>query len=139
MQGLEQAAALFEELLGSSSARPKRRLRAGTAKESSRQPNALSDAQRMQVDKLLSPICQPHPDPKVSSLLRHGYRVEGRSVVLFESRPAFQKPHEWREHGVHHPDGIELAPRSECLQTLERARYKTASIPLGHAYAPSPL
>jgi hypothetical protein len=98
-QGLEQAAALFEELLGSNSPRlrsPKR----GTAKESSGRSNALSDVQRMQVDKLFSPICQPHPDPKVSSLLRHGYRTEGRSVVLFESRPAFQKPHEWREHPV---------------------------------------
>ena len=38
--------------------------------------NALSDVQRVQVDKLLSPIYQPHPDPKVSSLLRHGYRLE---------------------------------------------------------------
>ena len=99
-QGLELAAALFEELLGSNSLRPKRPPKPGRAKGSSGRSNSLSDVQRVQVDKLLSPICQPHPDPKVSSLLRHGYRIEGRSVVLFESRPAFQKPHEWREHPV---------------------------------------
>jgi len=75
-----------------------KKIRARVAKKG--RPGGLSDVQRAQVDKLLSPICQPHSDPKVSSLLRHGYRVEGRSVVLFESRPAFERPHEWREHPV---------------------------------------
>jgi hypothetical protein len=49
---------------------------------------------------LLAPICAPHYDPAVSSKLRHGYRIEGYSVVLYESRPAFRAPHDWHHHDV---------------------------------------
>jgi hypothetical protein len=60
----------------------------------------LSELQLVQVDRLLVPICKPHPDPKVSSKLRLGYRIADYSVILFESRPAFMPPHDWLEQEV---------------------------------------
>ena len=57
----------------------------------------LSELQLVQVDRLLAPICKPHPDPKVSSKVRLGYRIADYSVILFESRPAFMPPHDWLE------------------------------------------
>ena len=60
----------------------------------------LSELQRLLVERSLAPVCTPHPDPAVSSELRHGYRVEQYSVILFSSRPNFLAPQEWRDEDV---------------------------------------
>lgn len=93
-EGLARAAGAFETLLaaeGSTRRKPR---------PSRRSSNRLSQIQGALVEKLLAPICAPHPDPAVSSKLRHGFRVEEYSVVLFDSRPSFLAPDDWHDHDV---------------------------------------
>jgi hypothetical protein len=61
----------------------------------SRAIGRLADIQRAQVDRLLLPLCQVPPHARL--LLRKGFRVEGRAVILFESRPRIESPSEWME------------------------------------------
>jgi hypothetical protein len=62
--------------------------------------NRLPQLQTALVERLLRPICEPHSDPSVATQLRHGYRIDGYSVVLFESRPAYRAPYDWQDHDV---------------------------------------
>jgi len=95
-EGLSRARSAFDDLLGSPPVRVQhpRRRREPTS------PSRLGELQRALVDRLLAPVCAPHPDPSVSSQLRHGYRVEEYSVLLYESRPAFDSPGEWQDRDV---------------------------------------
>jgi len=61
---------------------------------------AFTDIQHRQIERLMAPICAVPADPAVRSQLRIGFRVDGLSVVLFESRPGFMAPHEWQEEPV---------------------------------------
>ena len=61
---------------------------------------ALSETQRAQINRLFTQYCRDDPRPEVRSQLRHGFRIDGNAVELYESRPAFQHPHDWRDHGV---------------------------------------
>lgn len=58
---------------------------------------ALSEIQRSQVTRRLEAFCGARVPPAARSKLRVGFRIKGSEVVLFEERPAFQPPHEWRE------------------------------------------
>ena len=62
--------------------------------------STLSDIQRARVRALFDPLCVPHPDPKISSQLRYGYRLEGPAVVYFESRPDWTGRPEWMHHEI---------------------------------------
>ena len=94
--GLERAASVFQTLLARE---PSDRQRPPESTARVATPR-LSQLQLALVERLFSPICAPHPDPAVSSQLRHAYRVDGYSVVLFESRPAFRAPHDWQDREV---------------------------------------
>ena len=61
---------------------------------------ALSDLQGTQVARLLKPLCQDSPDPSVRAQLRHGYRIDGNRVILFESRVQWDDHSKWFEHPV---------------------------------------
>jgi len=61
---------------------------------------ALSEIQRAQVSKRLAAFCDARVPSAVRDKVRLGFRVKGGEVVLFEERPAFQAPHEWREMSV---------------------------------------
>lgn len=61
-------------------------------------PSTLSDLQQAQVTKLLAPLCELPPD--VRSQVQKGFRFDGRSVVLFEMRPALMPPHDWQEEPI---------------------------------------
>ena len=95
-EGLTRAARAFETLLKPPGLGPQRLRKAQSGETVSR----LSRLQSALVAKLLAPICAPHPDPAVASKLRHGYRIEDYSVILFESRPAFRSPRDWQDHDV---------------------------------------
>ncbi len=58
---------------------------------------ALSEIQRAQVTKRLTAFCDARVPSAVRDKLRLGFRIKGNEVVLFEERPAFRPPHEWRE------------------------------------------
>lgn len=58
---------------------------------------ALSDIQRAQVTKRLTAFCDTRVPPTVRDKLRVGFRIKGSEVVLFEERPEFHPPYEWRE------------------------------------------
>ena len=62
--------------------------------------STLSEIQLAQVRALFDPLCVPHPDPKISSQLRYGYRLDGPSVVFFESRPDWRGRPEWMDHEI---------------------------------------
>lgn len=62
--------------------------------------NGFTDIQQRQINNLLEPICVPASDPAVRSKLRHGYRADGLSVILYASRPAFRPPHEWQDDPI---------------------------------------
>lgn len=53
--------------------------------------------QKAQVHKLLTAYCAKRVPPAVRSKVRIGYRIDGNEVILYEERPAFQPPHDWRE------------------------------------------
>lgn len=95
-EGVARAAAAFQSLLAAPDTSAPRNIKASP----NAQPSRLSQVQSALVDRLLAPICASHPDPAVSSKLRHGYRIEGYSIVLYESRPEFRTPHEWPPHDV---------------------------------------
>lgn len=58
---------------------------------------ALSELQKAQVDRLLSAYCAKRVPPAGQSKVRVGYRIEGNAAVLYEERPAFHPPHDWRQ------------------------------------------
>ena len=61
---------------------------------------ALSEIQRAQVTKRLAAFCDSRVPAAVRNQLRLGFRIKGNEVVLFEERPDFQQPNEWREMAV---------------------------------------
>lgn len=63
-----------------------------------RRPSSLSDEQRAEAEALLAPLCDV--PSHVRDQLREGFYFDGPSIVLYESRPRFQRPSEWGEHGV---------------------------------------
>jgi hypothetical protein len=58
---------------------------------------ALTEIQKAQVNKQLTAYCANSVPASIRSKLRIGYRIEGNAVILYEERPAFRPPHEWRE------------------------------------------
>jgi hypothetical protein len=61
---------------------------------------ALSELQHAEIHRHLGAFCEARVPPSVRGKLRVGFRIKGTEVVLFEERPAFQPPHEWREMAV---------------------------------------
>ena len=62
---------------------------------------ALSDIQRAEVNRRLSAFCEARVRPAVRDKLRIGFRTMGNEVVVFEERPGFQRPQEWRANNTH--------------------------------------
>ena len=52
------------------------------------------------MDKLLTAYCAKRVPPAVRSKVRVGYRIDGNAVILYEERPAFRPPHDWRAMAV---------------------------------------
>jgi hypothetical protein len=61
---------------------------------------ALSEIQRAEVSRRLTAFCDARVPPPIRNKVRVRFRIEGLDVVLFEERPGFQRPHEWRELAV---------------------------------------
>jgi len=61
---------------------------------------ALSEIQQAQVTKRLAAFCDSRVPATIRSKVRLGFRIKSSEVVLFEERPAFEAPHEWREMEV---------------------------------------
>ncbi len=61
---------------------------------------ALSEMQKAQVTKRLRAFCDARVPPAVRDKVRVGFRIKASEVVVFEERPAFRPPHEWREMPV---------------------------------------
>jgi hypothetical protein len=72
----------------------------GPARTGAKKAGTFTDIQHRQIERLIAPICAARADPAVRSQLRIDFRVDGLSVVLFESRPGFIAPHEWRDEPV---------------------------------------
>jgi hypothetical protein len=60
----------------------------------------LSEIQRAQVTKRLTAFCDARVPPPARDKLRVGFRIKGSEVILFEERPEFHPPYEWREMQV---------------------------------------
>jgi hypothetical protein len=61
---------------------------------------ALTDLQLARIEHRLRTFTERPMPPAVRAQLRYGYRVKGHAVVLFESRPRFDRPRQWREHEI---------------------------------------
>lgn len=61
---------------------------------------ALSAIQVAEVSDLLSRYSDARVPPGVREEIRLGFRINGNSVTLFETRPRFQRPEEWAESPV---------------------------------------
>jgi hypothetical protein len=57
----------------------------------------LSEIQQAQVVKRLTAFCESRVPLAMRDRLRVGFRIKGNEVVLFEERPDFHPPYEWRE------------------------------------------
>jgi hypothetical protein len=125
-EGAARAAAAFESLLAVSDAPVRRKVKASPVAQAGR----LSQVQSALVERLLAPICAPHPDPAVSSKLQHGYRIEGYAVVLYERRPAFRAPHEWHDHDVAKFRFVKTAERWQLFCQFRDLKW--------HSYEPLP-
>lgn len=60
----------------------------------------LSEIQQAEVNRRLGAFCEARTPAAVRNKVRLGFRIKGTEAVLFEERPAFQRPREWREMGV---------------------------------------
>ncbi len=60
---------------------------------------AIRDLDRKRIERELAAFCDRVPQ-RVRHQLRHGFRISGSDVVLFEVRPAWNDPSEWLEHAV---------------------------------------
>lgn len=58
---------------------------------------ALSEVQRAEVTKRLTVFSDARVPPSARNEVRVGFRIKGGEVILFEERPDFHDPHEWRE------------------------------------------
>src|SRR5438132_8927776 len=58
---------------------------------------ALSEAQRTEVTGRLVAFCESRVPVRVRDKVRLSFSIEHNEVILFEVRPAFLPPHEWRE------------------------------------------
>ena len=56
---------------------------------------ALSEIQHRHVSQLLTEYCEARVPPTVRDQVRLGFRVLDHAVVLLESRPSIQSPHDW--------------------------------------------
>jgi len=61
---------------------------------------ALSEIQRAEVNRRLGAFCKARVHPTLRNQVRVGFRIDSGAVVLFETRPAFHAPNEWREIGI---------------------------------------
>ena len=61
---------------------------------------ALSEIDRARVSRRLEAYCEARVPLHVRNEVRMGFRITGHDVILFEERPAFRPPHEWRESPV---------------------------------------
>jgi len=61
---------------------------------------ALSDTQQADVTRRLNALCEARVPPAARGEVRVGFRMRGAEVILFEERPGFQPPEEWREQAV---------------------------------------
>ena len=60
----------------------------------------VSEIDRARISKLLRAYCEARVPLRVRNEIRMGFRIAGHDVILFEERPAFRSPHEWRESPV---------------------------------------
>jgi Txe/YoeB family toxin of Txe-Axe toxin-antitoxin module len=61
---------------------------------------ALTLLQEAQISNQLSGYCQDRVPVRVRNQVRLGFRIDGHAVELLESRPGFDDPRVWREHGI---------------------------------------
>ena len=59
----------------------------------------LSQIEKARINRLLSKWVD-HVPPHVRDQLRYGFRIGVNDVVMFESRPRFQHPDEWRDEEI---------------------------------------
>jgi hypothetical protein len=62
-----------------------------------RTPVPISPFQVTRVSKILEAFCDDRVPPEVRDQVELRFRFEGNSVILFERRPAFQRPGDWTE------------------------------------------
>lgn len=60
---------------------------------------AFSEFESARLTRLLNAWCDAVP-MRVRDQLRRGFRIVGHEVVIFESRPHFQPPHEWHDYDI---------------------------------------
>ena len=61
---------------------------------------AFSEIEHARLSKRLRAYCESRVPLHGTGQLRLGFRITNHDVVLFEARPAFRPPHEWRESPV---------------------------------------
>ncbi len=98
-EGLTRAKAAFLRLLAAPPVPQARSVPPRPASPAGRGPH-LSEIQAREARKLLAPLCELPNDPFVRSQVRKGIRIDGPTIVLYESRPRFDHPAEWMEHPV---------------------------------------
>lgn len=59
----------------------------------------FSELELARLTKILTAWSEDVPH-RVRDQLRHGFRIGANDVVIFESRPHFQPPHNWFDHDV---------------------------------------
>lgn len=59
----------------------------------------LSEIEKARISRLLSKWVD-HVPPHARDQLRYGFRIGASDVVMFESRPRFQQPDEWRDEMI---------------------------------------
>jgi hypothetical protein len=95
--GLARAQHAFQALLAEP---PASRRQTPTDAARAARKTGLSELQEREARKLLAPLVELPDDPRIKAQVRKDIRVEGTAIVLFESRPRFDRPAEWLEHPV---------------------------------------
>src|SRR2546426_5898484 len=60
----------------------------------------FSELDLKRIDRVVGNLCRRKSPPEHRHQLRFEYRVVRHDVLIYETRPAFDDPSRWMEHGV---------------------------------------
>ena len=60
----------------------------------------FSELELKRIDRTVGDLCRRRSPAEHREHVRIEYRVSGREVLIYETRPAFREPSQWIEHGI---------------------------------------
>ena len=59
---------------------------------------AFSELENKRIEKIVGTFCDNRVPDRARDQLKVGFRVEGQTIFVFESRPSWDDPNKWMDH-----------------------------------------